>query len=427
MRSVCRTDKRGKPAQSARSRLEPCEFRCTYAGKQLQMQIFRERTGQNMPWNDNNGGSGGGKGPWGAGGSGGSSGGGGGGKDPSPWNRPGGSGGGKRGDFEDQMRRMQERFKLRGSGNGRGGRGVGGGGIGPFGFLIVGLVALMAWFSTGIVVVDAGQQASIFRFGKFVTNYSPGLHLHWPAPIETHVIQSVERQQEMRIGADVSESLMLTGDENIVNIRFNVFWKINSTNPEHFILNVEDPEGTVKGVAESVMREIIGKRDLQPIITTARGEIQTAVREQTQTLLDQYRAGVDILDVQILESDAPPPVVDAFRDVVNAAAEAATNINGAQRFANQAVPEARGEAARIVNQAVAYRDSEIARARGEASRFTQLLAEYRKAPRVTRERMFLETMETVLGRSEKIILDNEAGTVPFLPLDRLGNRNNQER
>lgn len=390
-----------------------------------------------MPWNDDNKGSGQGKGPWGAGGNGGKEGG----NNPSPWNRPGGGGGsggggngqgggggggGRRNDLEAQMRRMQERFRLRGSGGGRGGRRGPGGSFGPFGFLIIGLVALAAWFATGVVVVDAREQASVFRFGKWVTNFGPGFHVHWPYPIESHVLLPVEEQRQTRVGDDPGENLMLTKDENIVNIRFTVFWKINTQSPQDYILNVEDPDQLVKAVAESVMREVVGQSNLQPIITTGRTQLQDQVEEQMIALLENYNAGVEILDVQVAESDAPNQVVDAFRDVVNAAQDAATTINEADRYANRVVPEARGEAQQILAQAEAYKEAEIARATGDAQRFTLLLAEYRQAPAVTRERMFLETMERVLGKADKIIIDENANTLPFLPLDRLGQRQNQQ-
>ncbi|MEO1404942.1 MAG: FtsH protease activity modulator HflK [Pseudomonadota bacterium] len=367
-----------------------------------------------MPWKDNNE-SGPSKmtggGPWGNKGSNGNGG--------SPWNRPGGSGGSggdaNRPDLEEQMRRMQERF--RGRSGGRGGRGGGsGGGMGRGGFLVLASVALIAWLASGVVIVDAGQQASIFRFGKWTANFGPGLHLHLPTPIERHIVLPVEQQNETTIGRSTDESLMLTGDENIVNVEFAVFWKIDTQSPQDYILNVDDPQNLVKAVSESVMREVVGKSDLQDIITTERAGVQNQVGAQTQALLTSYRAGVEILDVQVNKADAPDQVIDAFLDVVNAAQDATTTINEATKFANETVPVARGEAQRIIQDAEGYRDQVVADAEGQASRFRQIYEEYRQAPRVTRERMFLETMEKVLGRSDKIILDNEAGAVPYLPL-----------
>lgn len=356
-------------------------------------------------------------GPWG-GGSGGNDNGNGG----SPWNRPGGSGGEKKGgpDLEEQMKRMQERFRGRRGGGGRGGRG--GSGLGKGGFALVGLVAFFAWLATGVVLVDAGEQATVFRFGKWQTNFGPGFHLHLPTPIERHELLPVEQQKEINIGIRSSESLMLTGDENIADVQFSVFWKIDTAHPEDYILNLDDPDEAVKAVSESVMREVVGKSNLQDIITTERVGVQQQVQELTQALLNDYDAGVEILDIQIAKADAPAQVIDAFLDVVNAAQDATTSINQATTFANQTVPVARGDAQRIIQEAEGYRDQVIADAQGQASRFEQIYEEYRQAPQVTRERMFLETMETVLGRSDKIILGNDAGAVPYLPLDRVNPR-----
>ncbi len=375
-----------------------------------------------MPWDDKTKGSG----PWGGGGDGKGSGGGEGG---SPWNRP--SGGGDKGsggnkespDLEEQMRRMQERFRQRRGGNGGGGRRRGTGGaqlpnFGPLGFMVVGGVVLLSWLSTGIVIVDPTQQAAVFRFGKWQTNFGPGLHFHLPAPIESHTLLNVERRNEKRIGSSQEESLMLTQDENIVDIQFSVFWKIDTANPENFLLNVREPELTVEQVAESVMREVVGKTSLQNIITTERDTVQQAVAAQTQALLNEYRAGVEILSVQIDKSDPPQQVIEAFNDVNVAEQDAETRTNQATQFANEIVPQARGTAQRLLQEAEAYRDRVIADAGGEASRFDQIYEEYRKAPRVTRERMYLETMERVLGRTDKMILDQNSGAVPYLPLER---------
>jgi modulator of FtsH protease HflK len=383
-----------------------------------------------LPWEENNKGSGG---PWGGGGGKGS----GGGEGGSPWNRPGGggSGGGSGGggggkkddspDLEEQMRRMQDRFRQRRGGGGGGGRGKGGRGggaqmpnLGPLGAAVIGGVVLLSWLSTSIVIVDPTQQAAVFRFGKWQTNFGPGLHFHLPAPLESHTLIPVERRIETRLGGTAEESLMLTQDENIVDIQFSVFWKVDTANPENFLLNVRDPALTVEQVAESVMREVVGKTRLQNIITTERDTVQTAVATQTQALLNEYRTGVEILSVQIDKSDPPQQVIEAFNDVNVAEQDAETKTNQATQFANEIVPQARGTAQRLLQEAEAYRDRVIADAGGEASRFDQIYEEYRKAPRVTRERMYLETMERVLGRTDKMILDQDSGAVPYLPLER---------
>lgn len=371
-----------------------------------------------MPWDDKTKGSG----PWGGGGSGNN-----GGEGGSPWNRPGKPEAGKdkdQPDLEEQMRRMQERFRQRrgGGGGGRkGGRGGGGGvgrGAGPLGILVIVGVGLLAWLSTSVVVVDPTQQAAVFRFGKWQANYGPGLHFHLPAPFESHRLIQVETRNETRIGNTQDESLMLTQDENIVDIHFSIIWKVDTQNPENYVLNVREPDMTVAMVGESVMREVVGKTRLQEIITTERDRVQQQVAEQTQTLLNEYRAGVQVLQVQIGKADPPQPVIEAFNDVNVAEQDAETLTNQATQFANQIVPQARGTASRLQQEAEAYRDQIVADANGEAARFDQIYEEYRKAPRVTRERMYLETMERVLERSDKLILDQQSGAVPYLPIER---------
>lgn len=369
-----------------------------------------------MPWNDN---SGNGDeppkangGPWSSGGSGGNGDGG------SPWGRPGGGGGqGGGSDIEDQMRKMQERFSRRGRGGGGGGRG--GPNLGPGGFLVLGVVAAIAWLATGVVIVDEGERAAVFRFGEYQKNFAPGLHVHLPAPIETHEVLPSERQQETQIGINQGESLMLTGDENIVDVQFRVFWYYDGENPQDFILNIDNGTPLVKAAAESVMREVVGKSTLDAVLTTGRGEIANIVRDQLQELLADYGAGVQIENVEIQEALAPAPVRADFIDVINAGQDAERLVQEANRYANDIVPRARGEAQQILQDAQAYRDRVIADATGEADRFIQILLEYRKAPQVTRERMYLETMERVLNRTDKLILDSNSGAVPYLPLDRV--------
>lgn len=371
-----------------------------------------------MPWKDNNDSGASnmtGGGPWGGKGSNGNGGGNGG----SPWNRPGGGSGGdnNRPDLEEQMRRMQERFRGRRGGGGRKGGGAGPN-MGRGGFFVLATVALIAWLASGVVIVDAGQQASVFRFGKWTTNFGSGLHFHLPSPIETHEIVPVEERQELSIGQTTDESLMLTADENIVDIQFSVFWKVKTDAPQDFILNVKNPRDAVRQVSESVMREVVGKSNLESIITNDRAAVQLEVQTQAQGLLDEYRAGIELLDVQIRKADPPGQVIAAFNDVNVAEQDAETRINEARREANRVVPEARGTAERLLREAEGYRDQVIADANGEAERFNLIYDEYRQAPRVTRERMFFETLEKVVGQSEVIILDSESGAVPYLPLDR---------
>ncbi len=387
-----------------------------------------------MPWNDN---SGNGDeppkangGPWGSGGSGGN------GNGDSPWGRPsgGGNGGGQGGgnDIEDQMRKMQERFSRRGRGGG-GGRQKGPS-LGPGGFLVLGVVALVAWLATGVVIVDEGERAAVFRFGEYQKNFRPGLHVHLPSPIETHEIIPSEGQRETAIGAGNSDSLMLTGDESIVDLQFRVFWNLSRLDvgeseavrePEMFILNIEGGEKLVADAAESVMREVVGRRTLDEVITLQRNEIQVEVRQQLQEMMDGYESGVSIQNVEIQEAEAPQGEVrKAFNDVVEADLIAEATRQEAFRDYNQIINVADGEALKIIEEAEGYKAQVIDLATGEASRFKQILDEYRLAPQVTRERMYLETMERVLARSEKLILDNDSGAVPYLPIDRV-NRSGQ--
>jgi len=220
------------------------------------------------------------------------------------------------------------------------------------------------------------------------------------------------------------ESLMLTGDENIVDVDFKVQWRIKDA--VAYLFNIQNPEGTVKAVAESAMREMVGRYNIQPIITEARQKIEASVQELMQGALDSYEAGIEITQVQMQKVDPPLQVIDAFRDVQAARADQERAQNEAQAYSNKVIPEARGEAARIVEDASAYRDKNIAEARGQADRFLKIYGEYRKAPEVTRERMFLETMERVFSGTDKIILDDKAGgVVPYLPLDQLNKSGGQ--
>lgn len=377
-----------------------------------------------MPWKDESGAeppraAGG---PWGGG-----SGGDGGGKNGgSPWNRPGGGGsggsGGGGGDLEDQMRRMQERFRNRGGGGGgsRGQRPS----FGPGGLLVLLGAGLLAWLATGIVIVDEGERAALFRFGEYQDNLNPGFHIRFPTPIETHEIMPAQRRQTTQVGQNSDEALMLTGDESIVDVEYQVFWRYDETNPEKFILEVEGGRELVKAAAESVMREVVGQSTLDSVITSGRSDIQKKVEDQLQALLNDYKAGVGIIGVEIQNAVFPSEVQDAYDDVVKAGQDKTRVITEANKYRDRLIEEAEGQAQQIRNEAVGYRDSVIADATGQASRFEQILAEYRKAPRVTRERMYLETMERVLDSANKLVLDNEAGAVPYLPIERTQSRGN---
>ncbi|MEO1039757.1 MAG: FtsH protease activity modulator HflK [Pseudomonadota bacterium] len=369
-----------------------------------------------MPWNDNAGGGGGG--PWGSGS-------GGGGRRPNnnnPWGSgPGGNGrgpGGDAPDLDDLVRRFQER--LGGLFGGKGGKGGGGG----FGLGVIFAAAAFLWvLITGWYVVEPNQAGVVLRFGEYSRTTTPGFRLKLPYPIETVERPEVTDTQTLQVGPNQRGLLMLTSDENIVSIGFTVQWRVDTSYPDgvrDFLFNVRFVEQTLGAVSESAMREVVGTTALLPIITDGRVEVSQRARELIQATMDEYRAGVQVLNVNLQTAQPPDPVVEAFRDVDAAAQDAERVRLEATAYANQVVPNARGDAARLTQQAQAYRDSVIAEAEGQADRFNAIYTEYAQAPEVTRQRMFLETMERVLGRSELIILDGDGGAVPYLPLDRLG-------
>ena len=354
-------------------------------------------------------------------------------KKPSGNNSPWGSGGNKPdrnrpkpGESSPDLENVIQGFtkRVRGGGPRRGGNGSGGNGplekFGPLGmFVIVGAVALIL---SSIYTVDQTEEALVLRLGEYKRTAAPGLNFKLPTPIETFIKQETKVVKKTDIGGNSQTSLMLTGDENIVDINFTVLWRISDL--KDFVFEVDDTPVAVRAVAESAMREVIGKNKLEEIITTGRLDITLAVRDLMQDTLNEYEAGVEVVEVQLQKADPPSAVVDSFRDVVNAAQDAETKVNQATAVQNNIVPVARGEAAQIIQNAEAYKGRVVAEAEGEAQRFKLVLEEYKAAPRVTRERIYLETIEEVYGPAEKIILDNQAGSgvVPYLPLDQLGKK-----
>lgn len=375
-----------------------------------------------MPWDDKSGGGWqGGGGPWGQG--------------PSGGNRGGGNAGP---DLEELLRRGQERFRK----TFQGGQGGQGGGLGTRGIL-VGLAVLLAiWAASGFYRVQPDEQGVVLRFGKYIKTTQPGLNYHLPYPIETVYTPKVTRVNRVDIGMRTSEdsrtvrqgavrdvpeeSLMLTGDENIIDIDFSVFWVIKDAGA--YLFNIQNPVGTVKAVAESAMREVVGQSNIQPLLTEGRLEAEVRVADLMQKLLDEYGAGIRITQVQIQGSNPPAAVIDAFRDVQAARADAERMRNEAEAYANRVLPEARGQAERIEQEAAAYRDQAVEEAEGQARRFISIYREYADAPGITRRRMFLETMERVLKDMDKVIVDNEngAGVVPYLPLPEIDRRRSQQ-
>lgn len=380
-----------------------------------------------MPWNDNAGG--GGQGPWGSGGNNG-------GRDRNnPWGQNGGGGGGRGGqeppDLDELVGKLQDGLRgLFGGGGGRrSGRSGGSGGGSIFTAIIIALIvgfAVIIWPGRAVYQVQPEQVGVVLRFGEYVRTAPPGLNLKLPWPVETVELPNVTETRTISIGGnDIGESQMLTRDENIVDIAFEVQWRVDTANIDDFMFNVRDPESAVRAVAESAMREVVGTSDLVPIITTARAEVSQRTREVMQETLNEYEAGIQILQVNLERSQAPQSVIDAFRDVDSAAQDAERARLNATAHANRVIPEARGQAAQITQAAQAYRDSVIAQAQGDADRFVAIYDQYALAPDVTRRRMYLETIEQVLGNSELIILDQEGNAVPYLPLDRLGQNRGQ--
>jgi modulator of FtsH protease HflK len=364
-----------------------------------------------MPWENKGGG-----GPWGGGGGG--SGGGG------PWGRGGGSGGGPRPpDFEDFIKKGQDRFRSILPG--------GGGGLGKTAYLLIGVGIIIVWLFTGLYRVQTNEQGVVLRFGQWIETTQPGLNWHLPWPIETALTPSVTSVQQIDIGFQTTgartarrdveeESLMLTGDQNIIDIDFTVQWKIADAG--HYLFNIREPEQTVKIAAESAMREIIGRTDIQPALTEARGTVEAEARSLLQATLNEYEAGIEITELALQDVQPPQAVIDAFNDVLRAQQDRDRARNEADRYRNDILPRARGEALRVVQGAEAYKERLENEAEGEAQRFVSVFNAYKQNPDVTRRRMYLETMQGVLSDTDKVILDGQAGgggAVPYLPLNEL--------
>ena len=372
-----------------------------------------------MPWNNQGGGNNGG-GPWGQGGGGGGSGSGGGG----PWGQGGGGGGGGQPpqDIDAIIRQGRDAWRR---------MMPGGGASSGRTFTLLVLVFGLIWAATGFYRVNPQQQGVVLRFGEWVRTSPPGLHYHLPFPIESVLTPEVTSDNRIEIGfRDVSgnsssrrdiadESQMITGDENIVDIDFVVFWRIADAG--QYLFNLAEPDQTIKVTAEAVMREIIGRTAIQTALTEGRQDIQVQARQQLQDLLNEYGAGVRVRDVQLLAVDPPADVIDAFNEVQRARQDRDRLKNEAEAFSNDIVPRARGEAAKLVAEAEAYEAEVVNRASGDASRFDQIFQAYLKDKAVTKERIYIETVEEIFSNVDKIIIDSDAGSgvVPYLPLKEL--------
>ncbi|ACG77292.1 protease subunit hflK [Phenylobacterium zucineum HLK1] len=292
-----------------------------------------------------------------------------------------------------------------------------GGGVRPGAIAAVVGAAFGLWALSGIYVVQPNEEAVVTTFGAYSRNEGPGLRYHLPAPIERVQKVPVTSLQRLDVGGAAAgavpeESLMLTGDENIIDLQFSVTWRV--ADADRFVFTIRDPEGSVKAVAESAMREVVGRTNLLDILTTGRGQVQQQAAELMQRTLDSWGAGVRIDEVQIRSANPPQQVLAAFRDVVSAQQDQESAVNEANTYRNRVINEAKGDAARIVQAAQAYREQAVREATGDASRFNAILNEYRRAPGATRDRIYIETMQRVLARSNKVIVDSEGASAPII-------------
>ncbi|HKP80159.1 MAG TPA: FtsH protease activity modulator HflK [Phenylobacterium sp.] len=352
-----------------------------------------------MPWNDN--------------------------ANPGPWGSPSGgddkrdqprrpSGGGPRRpggpDFNAGFDRIGERLRdLMGGPGGRPRRGL---------IPIVAGGAFAIWAASGFYVVQPSEQAIVLTFGAYSRSETPGLRYHLPAPIERVEKVAVTKLNNTLVGGSgpeadsPAESQMLTGDEQIIDIDFSVTWRV--ADASRYLFATREPEAAVKAVAESAMREVVGKTELQPIISTGRGVVQQQTAELMQRTLDSWGAGISIVEVQIRSAGPPAEVVAAFREVNNAQQDADSAVNEANTYRNRVINEAKGDAARITQAAQAYREQAVREATGEASRFNQIYTEYRRAPGITRDRLYIETMQRILQNSNKVVIDAKGASAPII-------------
>ena len=344
------------------------------------------------------------------------------------WNEPGGNsnnqdpwggrkGGGRQGppDLDEAFRKLQESLNgLFGGGKKRGDDDSGRSGGGGFGLLFVGLGLLaVVWLYSAIYVVDEQEQAVVLRFGKYHETVGPGLNIYFP-PIDRKFQENVTRER-----AYSKQGAMLTEDENIVEVPLTVQYRVS--NLQDFVLNVEQPEVSLQHATDSAVRHVVGSTEMDQVLTEGRELMASEVRERLQRFLDNYRTGITITQVNIQSAAAPREVQEAFDDVIRAREDEQREKNQAESYANGVIPEARGQAQRLLEEANGYRDEVIARAQGEADRFTKLVAEYRKAPEITRERLYIDTMQEVMSNTSKVLVTGDKGqnNLLYLPLDKM--------
>jgi modulator of FtsH protease HflK len=330
-------------------------------------------------------------------------------------------------DLDEILRKLQQKISgllgFRSRPPGAGGNNVGGAVGGGVVFVILLIVAV--WLASGFYIVDEGRRGVVLRLGKFLETTMPGPRWHVPYPIETVEVVNVSGVQTVEVGyrgnpknKQPQEALMLTDDENIVDVQFAVQYTLKS--PEEWLFNNRNPGDNVLQAAETAIREVVGKSKMDFVLSQGRSEISSRVKALMQQILDRYKTGINITTVNLQGASAPEQVQPAFEDVVRAQQDRERFKNEGQAYANDVVPKARGIAARLIEEANGYRQSVISTAQGDASRFRQILAEYEKAPQVTRERIYLDTMQQVLGATSKVIVDQKGGqNLLYLPLDRI--------
>ncbi len=304
-----------------------------------------------------------------------------------------------------------------------------GDGLGGKGFSLIAIVLIVIWLLSGIYIVDSPERGVVKQFGAYTEETTAGLHWHLPWPIETVTIVNVDRIRTAEIGyrsgatntrsSDVpSESLMLSKDENIVDIKIAVQYKISDA--KKYLYDISDPDVTLRALTESALREVVGQNSMDFVLTEGRDEVVARVRDLTQKAMDSYNTGLMITSLNLQDAQPPEQVQEAFADVVKAREDRERLINEAEAYANDILPKARGQAAREIEESRAYRDSVIARSMGQASRFESILAEYQKAPKVTRERIYIEAIANILGATSKVFVGSESGTnLLYLPLDKM--------
>jgi len=294
---------------------------------------------------------------------------------------------------------------------------------------LIALVAVLLWSLTGIYLVDEGSRAVVTRFGAYVETTLPGIHWHLPVPVERVDLVNLEQQRfveigyrsggrQQSLGSVPKEALMLTQDENIIDIRLAVQYQIKDA--KAYLFNVADPDLTLKQVIESAQRAVIGKNTMDFVLTEGRSNIADEIKSEIQHTLDEYETGISVSNVNLVDAQPPDEVQNAFEDAIKAREDEQRLKNEAEAYANEVVPKARGAAARLLEESEAYKQKTVAHAEGESSRFLQLLTEYEKAPDVTRERMYLETMENVIGQSGVTVVDVKgSNNAIYLPVDRI--------